>query len=151
MDPNPDLPQRAVRRHRRGLRIAAAVALPILLLGAVLLLSDRFRNAPDFYDPVRAALVEADLHLQQSYDYQEDLVAQLHKAHRELEAAIGYLQDAENASPRDKRTIDALQVRLKALEDTEQTEGLYPAELHRTYRGLTEEIEALARRYQDHR
>jgi DNA repair ATPase RecN len=117
----------------------------------VLLLSDRFRNAPDFYDPVRAALVEADLHLQQSYDYQEDLVAQLHKAHRELEAAIGYLQDAENASPRDKRTIDALQARLKALEDTEQTEGLSPAELHRTYRGLTEEIEALVRRYQDHR
>jgi septal ring factor EnvC (AmiA/AmiB activator) len=152
MDPNADLPQRAaVRRRRRRLRIAAAVALPVLLLGGVLLLSDRFHKAPDYYDPARAALVEANLHLNEAYNYEQDLLTQITNAHRELSTAIRYLQQAEDAEPKTKREIDALQARLTALEDREQTKSLTPADLHATYRALTEEIEALVHRYQSGR
>jgi septal ring factor EnvC (AmiA/AmiB activator) len=146
-----DLQKQTLRRGRRRKRIAAAILLPILLLGGVLLVSDRFRQRSDLYDPVRAALVEADLHLKESYVYEQDILAQLQNAHRELESAIAYLQEAENANPEDRQALDALQTRLKSLEDAEQTEGLSPAELHRTYRALTDELGARVRKHQKHR
>ena len=146
---DPRSPERHQRRDdQQTLRSAAGFLVVALILGSVLLIFDLYQDRPDYYEPARSALVEARLHLNASYDRERDLLKKVQSAHRELDAAIRFMERAEQEAPADKKELAALRGRVQALEDDQKTEQMSVSELHRRYQALFEDLDALIRKHE---
>jgi len=145
-------PRQPERHQRQGVqqKLGAATGFLVmaLILGSIVLVFDLYQDRPDYYEPVRSSLVEARLHLTASYDRERDLLRQVHSVHRELEAAIRFMEQAERAEPADRKELAALRERVQALEDVQKTEQMSASELFRTYQALIEELNALIRKHE---
>jgi hypothetical protein len=121
------------------------LALP-LVLGVALLGYALWRDRPDYYDPTRTTLVEAERLLTRSFDrYQQqlDLREEIREAHMLLREAIADLEQAQRTDAEDRTQIQAIRSRLQDLEDEGQAPRMTPADLRRTYRELLAQLEAL--------
>jgi len=128
---------------QRALRTGAGLVVVALLLGTLLLLVDFEKELPDFYEPARAPITEAARILSETYAEEKELVQQLHMVHSRLDHAIALLGQAERLDPTDKRQIETLQVRLRALEDPNRMLKTDPKALQSAYHELTEQLNAL--------
>jgi predicted nucleic acid-binding Zn-ribbon protein len=131
-------------RGRWALRVGAALPAVVMLLGVLFLLVDLEKEQPDFYQPARAELTEAATILSQTYAEEKELFQQLRPVHTRLDDAIALLGRAERLDPEDKRRIETLQARLRALEDTDRMLSTDPKDLLRAYRELTDQLNDLA-------
>jgi len=129
---------------RQALLGGAALLTVALLLGGMLLLVDFEEERPNFYQPARAPLTEATAILSETYAENKELLRHLERVHNRLDHAIALLGRAEGLDPEDKRQIATLQVRLQALEDPDRMLSTDSKDLQRTYRELTEQLNALA-------
>ncbi len=148
LDPKP--PKRHQRQDvQRKLGTATSFLVMALILGSIVLVFDLYQDRPDYYEPVRSALVEARLHLNASYGRERDLLEQVRSVHRELEAAIQFMARAEQAEPADRKDLAALRERIRALEDFQKTEQMSTSELFRTYQALIEDLNTLIRKHEE--
>ena len=129
---------------RQALRGGAALVAVALLLGGLFLLVDFEKERPDFYESARVPITEAEVILSETYAEEKELLQQLQTVHARLDHAIGLLGQAERLAPADKRQIETLQVRLRALEDSDRTLKTNPKALQRAYHELTGQLNALA-------
>ena len=60
-----------------------------------------------------------------------------------------FIERAERTEPADLKELAALRGRLQALKDEQKTEGMSLSELHRTYQGLTADLDALIRGHEE--
>lgn len=137
-------------RHHHRFRIAAGIILLVgLVSGSALFIFDPAAARPNFYDPTRIALVEAQRNLSQAYGHttqEKALFDQIRAAHRALDDALTLLEKAERLDPADKATIENLHTRLTPLEDDQKILHMTNAELRRTYQELFEQMQALIKR-----
>jgi len=148
-DPKPSTNRRDGRQ--RALRGGAAFLAVALLVGGLLLLVDFEEERPDYYEPARVPITEAATILSETYAEEKELVQQLQIVHNRLDHAIGLLGQAEQLDPADKRKIETLQVRLRALGDSDRMLKTDPKALQRAYHELTEQMNFLAKQLAEHK
>jgi len=129
---------------QRALRGGAALVVVALFLGGLLLLIDFEKEGPDFYESARVPLSEATEILSQAYGEEEELADKLRAVHSRLDNAIALFGQAEQLDPEDKRQIETLRMRLRALENDDRLLASDPKNLQRAYHELTEQLSALA-------
>jgi hypothetical protein len=127
-----------------ALRGGATFVVIALLLGGLLVLVDFEEERPDYYEPARIPITEAAAILSETSAEENELVQQLQSVHSRLGHAIDLLGQAERLDPADKRKIETLQVRLRALGDSDRMLKTDPMELQRAYHELTRQLNALA-------
>lgn len=148
LDPRP--PRRLQRQDvQQNLGAATGFLVVALILGSIVLVFDLYQDRPDYFEPVRSALVEARLHLTASYERERGLLEQVRSVHRELEAAIQFMERAERAEPADRKELAALRERVRALEDFQKTEKMSASELFHTYQALIEDLNSLIRKHEE--
>lgn len=118
-------------QHRR--RFVAVVLVAAALVAAIYFGSTIRGTEPDYYSPARTALVNARLKFEESLAHEQALVAELRMAHRELNAAIDELAEAEDLDPDDRNKIRELRSGLLAIEEADQRGELGPERLHQSY------------------
>lgn len=127
---------------------AAGFLVVALFLGGIVLISDLYPERPDYYEPVRSSLVVARLHLKASYERERDLLKQVRSAHRELETAIRFIEQADHTEPADRKELAALRERVGALGNDQKTEQMTADELLQTYQALIEDIDTMIRKHE---
>jgi hypothetical protein len=100
---------------------------------------------PDFYQPVRTALVTARQRIEQAYGHEATAIRELRLAHGELDAAITALNKAP-VDPADQRKLETLQMRLQSLEDVGRLEHTSPEQLQQSYHDIISQLKALITR-----
>jgi len=143
-------------------RIAMFSIIVAAILGVVTFLVVRSVNSPlaegnnppavhssnhDLYNPARAALINARGQLAESFSQEEDIVEQLQRAHRELDASLTLLARAQEIDPTMKAPIDALRAKLSALENDPSVARMDTETLRSNYVRLLDEFEALIEHY----
>lgn len=148
IDPKPNR-DRSVGRQT-ALRSGAALVVIVLFLGGLILLVDFAEKRPDFYQPARSPLTEAVLILSETYGEEKELLKKLRRVHSHLENAVALLGEAERLAPEDEQQIEALRMRLLALEDIDLAPDTDPEALQRTYQDLTKQLGGLAKKLAQH-
>ena len=128
------------RRRRRSL----VVGLGVIALIALLYTGFEFRDRePNYYTPARTALVNARLRFEESLGHERALIAQLDKAHQELDSAIDKLAMAANLDPADRVRIEALRSSLQSIESDDRLGETSPRKLHLLYGDLLAKMDTL--------
>jgi len=131
---------------RQAVRRGAALVFVALLLGGLFLLTDLEEGRPNFYEPARAPLLDAAMILSESSAAENELGQELQMLHRRLDNAVGLLGQAERLDPQDKRQINTVKARLRALKVAGRMVSTDPTTLQRAYQSLTEQLSTLARK-----
>jgi hypothetical protein len=107
-------------------------------------------HRPDYYDPARTTLVEAERLLTRSFDrYQQQIALreEIREAHMLLREAIADLERAQRLDAADKPRIEAIRLRLERLELESGTPGMSAEELRGTYREILTQLESLIQKH----
>jgi hypothetical protein len=139
---------RPTTRHPHLWRYAVAVIGALSLAGIFYLGFVLRAKEPNFYSPARTALVGVRQRLAESYSHERAMLEQLRMARSELDAAIRHLEKAARLDPEDRRVIETLRVRLKALENPNGVSQLSPEELRQSYHALMAQLDALIAKLQ---
>jgi hypothetical protein len=99
------------------------------------------------YNPARVALINARQQLSESLRQEEDILEQVRRVHKELDASLALLASAEQIDPTMKAPIEALRAQLSALENDPSVAEMDSETLRSTYQRLLAEFEALIERY----
>lgn len=128
--------------HRR--RRYLVLGLGVIVLAAVGYFGPALREQePDYYDPARAALVNARLRLEESIGHEKALLVQLQRTREELDAAIAQLEKAADLDPADRARIERLRSRLLSIESPDSTGAMNSKNLHASYQELLGQMESL--------
>ncbi len=104
-------------------------------------------QAHDIYNPARAALINAQRQLAESYRQQQDVLARTARMHKELQTSLALLTKAEQLDPANKATIEALRSRLAALEDRPTLCPMDSQSSLDVYSQLLDEMQTLIEQY----
>jgi hypothetical protein len=99
------------------------------------------------YNPARVAIINARQQLSESLRQEEDILEQVRRVHKELDASLALLASAEQIDPTMKAPIDALRAQLSALENDPSVAQMDSETLRSTYEHLLAEFEALIEHY----
>jgi hypothetical protein len=105
-------------------------------------------HEPDFYRPVRTAVVDARYRLSESFAHQAAAVEQLRLVHRDLNDAMTHLYRAELSDPADRQELEQLRGRLQELKDTKSVESMTTEQLKQSYQELSHDLDVLIARLQ---
>ncbi|MCG6870363.1 MAG: hypothetical protein LJE91_17020 [Gammaproteobacteria bacterium] len=134
------LTQTDQQRRRRSLVLGLGIIALISLLGIGFEFRDR---EPNYYAPARTALVNARLRFEESLGHERALIAQLDKAHQELDSAINKLALAANLDPADQARIEDLRSSLLSIESGDRLGETNSTKLHRLYGDLLAKMDTL--------
>jgi len=150
----------ATMQRKRIIGTFSLIVAAILMIAALLLVKSVHspsvgdHNAPavqdseeGLYNPARVALVNAREQLSESFNQEQDILEQVKRVHKELDASLDLLARAEQIDPTMKAPIEALRAQLTALENDPAVAKMDGEELHRAYEHLLAEFEALIERY----
>ncbi len=99
------------------------------------------------YNPARVALINARRQLSESFSQEQEILEQVRRVHKELDASLALLASAEQSDPTMKAQIDALRAQLSALENDPSVAQMDSETLRSTYERLLAEFEALIEHY----
>ncbi|MCP5122906.1 MAG: hypothetical protein H6984_10605 [Pseudomonadales bacterium] len=110
------------RRVLLSLATIAALVLPVLTLLETSSMPLAAATTPsavnhDIYNPARTALVNAQRQLAESSRQEQDILQRTKRMHEELDKSLALLANAGALDPAMKAQIDAVRVRLAALQD----------------------------------
>lgn len=146
VDENTPAPE-SQQQGRPYMFVALFILTLLVMLIAGLLLRD---NKPDFYDPGRAAIVNARMHLEESLGLEQALIEQQRMAHAEINKAIAQLDKAETLDAEDYSRIEQVRQQLLAIEKADSQREENPGELHKQYKDILDQMESLISRLQNH-
>jgi DNA repair ATPase RecN len=130
----------------RDLLLRLGGFLILVLIVAALALAYRWHNPQrDYYQPVRTALSEAQVHLSQSYAHEKALMDELGAAQREFATVIRLLKQAAQANPADRERIAEVEKGLQSLKGATERGRMRPDELQKGYQQLQSQLEELLR------
>lgn len=101
----------------------------------------------DLYNPARTALINARAQLAETLSQEQDILEQMQRVHRELDASLTLLANARQIDPAMKVPINTLRARLSALEDDRAVAQMDTETLRGTYQRLLADFEALIQHY----
>ena len=127
--------------HRRHYVI---LGLGIIALATALYFGPELRDRePNYYDPARAALLNARQRFEESMVHEQELISHRQIAREELKSAITELARAANLDPADRARIEDLRSSLLSIESPDSPEQAGSQNLHQSYHALFEQMEAL--------
>jgi hypothetical protein len=128
-----------------GLLLAAGGAAPVRAGGDTAVAT----HAPehDLYNPARAALVNARRQLAETFRQEQDILEQRRRVHRELDASLKLLADAEQLDPSMSAPIEGLRERISVLESDPCATQFDGETLKELYDRLLADFEALIEHY----
>jgi hypothetical protein len=133
-------PKRGKRRYvRNPFQPVSLVLLAVLILLGVYLR----QYEPDYDQPARVALVSARQQLEDSYSHEQMTLKQMQTSHRDLQAAIDSLLQAEKIGSLDRQQLESLRKRLQTLQDPESLSGSTTAQLQQSYRDIESQLDSL--------
>ena len=136
-----DLPPQP-ENHRR--RRYVVLGLGFVILVAVIIFGPMLRKQePNYYDPARAALINARQQFEESLAHEEVLLEQIRMAHEELDSAITQLARVADLDPSHRSAIESLRASLLSIENPDHPEETSPEQLRQSYRDLLVRMDAL--------
>jgi len=132
------------RTNRAKRRLYGTAALVVILILGSILAYQLYQKRPNFYHPARYSLTEAALQLSESYGEERELTRRFDLVRQHLRQAISLLEQAARRDPADKRQLEALRVRMQALQDPDWIASSTPEAQHGAYEALISELNALA-------
>lgn len=128
--------------HRR--RRYIFLGLSVIIIAAAAYFGPALRDRePDYYDPARAALVDAKQRFEESLVHEQALASHLQMAHEQLDSAISRLARVAKLDPAHRAAAESLRARLRAIENPEYPGNTTPEELQQSYRELLTQMDAL--------
>ena len=116
----------------------------ILSVGLAIYIGLEFReNGPNYYAPGRTALINARLKFEESLAYEQAVLVEKQKAHKEIIQAIDQLAKAEDLDPADRSRIEDMRQTLMAIDKADCNGGASPEQLQQQYHDLLNEIDTL--------
>lgn len=132
---------RTVKDRRRRYLV---LGFGIFALTAVIVFGPGFREQePNYYNPARAALVNARLLFLESLEHEEELITQLQEVRKELDSAINQLGRAADLDRGDRAKIEELRSGLQSIERSGGSGELSSQELDQSYRDLLAQMDVL--------
>ena len=99
-----------MQRNRTG--TFSIIIAAILVIAAFLLVSSLNTPEQGLYDPARVALINARRQLSESFSQEQEILEQVRRVHKELDASLALLASAEQSDPTIKAPIDALRAQI---------------------------------------
>ncbi len=133
-------------RIRHALTVAAVVIGLIGLTGLGWYLHS---TRPDYYQPERSALVLAKQRLYASFGEETDLLERIHEMHRDMQAAIEILEQAE-IEPQFRLELEPLLTQLHDLDDLNKLQNTSREELQRIFTDVEIKLNRLIDKVEAH-
>jgi hypothetical protein len=144
MTESPQQPPVAEPSTRR--RKAWLIAGGVLALAVLAYLATQLHDAqPDYYQPARTALVTAKQRFAVSYSEENDLLANLHQTHQDLQSVIETL-DKAGVEPAYRNELEQLRERLRRMMDMQHLEQIDSQQLNAEYAAIEAEFDVLIKK-----
>ncbi len=88
-------------------------------------------------------MVSSRQQLEDSYSHEKMTLKQMQTSHRDLQAAIDALMQAEKIGSVDRQQLESLHKRLQRLQDPESLSGSTTEQLQQSYRDTESQLDSL--------